>query len=494
MAVHALVLGVYLAALMAIGAYKARRVRNQEDFSLAGRRLSTAVLAGTLLATWIGTGSIFGNAEEAYRVGLPAFLLPISGGVGILVLVALAPRIRRCGQFTIQDILEARFGVVTRILGTLTLVAAYVIIVSYQYRAGAAVVERILPGLDHTVAVAAVALFVILYTALAGMYSVAYTDVANGVLMTAGIFIALPILVTKAGGWTGVAGTLPPGGEAIFGHYPPAHLLSVLLPALLLIIGDANMYQRFFSAKDPASARRSAVWMFAGVLTLEAAIIATALAARALVVQGRIPEPDLPGHIIAQAAFHALPPWVGALLAATLVAVILSTADSYLLAPSTSLVRDVYERFIAPGCSGPQAVAAGRVVAFVLGLSALALAFTSDRFFSVALFAYTIYGAGITPVLMAALFWRGATRDGAVASMVTGVLTSIGWKAGVSSGWLAARLGDFGWAGGAAAARNAGEAGIEAVLPALAASLIVLFAVSRLTRRSRPLSPPLPIR
>lgn len=481
---HTAFLLFYLLALIAVGAVKAARVRSQTDFSLAGRGLPTFVLAGTLLATWIGTGSIFGNAEESYAVGVPAFLLPVSGGVGIIVLYFLAARIRRFGQFTIQDILEARFGVATRVIGTVTLLLAYVIIVSYQYRAGAAILERLVPGLEHHVAVLSVAVFVILYTALAGMFSVAYTDVANGILMTVGIFVALPILLAKGGGISGVVSSLDPPQRSLFGHYSAAHLLSVLLPSLLLIIGDANMYQRFFSAKDPGAARRSAAWMFAGVLVLECGIIGTALAAKALVAQGSLPAPDNAAHIVVQAAFLALPPLLGTLLVATVVAVIVSTADSYLLAPATSLVRDVYQRFIAgEAAPGRRIVGLGRAVVVLLGAAALLLSFTSDEFFRVALFAYTIYGAGITPVLLAAFFWPRATPAGAVAAMVSGVLSAVGWQWLIAGGALADWAHASHMEGLASLTESLSAARVEAIIPSLVVSLAVLVAVSLGTRR-----------
>ena len=88
---------LYLIVLLGVGALKARKIKSQEDFSLAGRGLSVFVLSGTLLATWIGTGSIFGNAEKTYEIGAAAFLLPIAGGAGILALYGLAARLRRFG-------------------------------------------------------------------------------------------------------------------------------------------------------------------------------------------------------------------------------------------------------------------------------------------------------------------------------------------------------------------------------------------------------------
>ena len=474
---HVTFVALYLLALIAVGARKALKIKDQADFSLAGRGLSTFVLVGTLLATWIGTGSIFGNAGETYRVGVHAFILPVAGLAGIAVLFAMAARIRRFGQFTIQDILEARFGPAARVLGTLTLVAAYLIIVSYQYRAGAAVLGYLFEGISPTGfgPVAMVAVFVIAYTALAGMFSVAYTDVANGILMALGLLIAIPVLLMKTGGLGAAIDALPADQRTLFGpgSYDAWELVGVLLPSFLLLIGDANMVQRFFSARSPAEARRSAGLLLIGVGVLEFAILLVALLSSALVAQGKISPPENEGHLILHVAFVALGPALGALLVGTVLAVVVSTADSYLLSPSTSLVRDVYQRFVRPDAPERQVVLIGRLVVVGLGLVALYLSTLSQSFFKVALFAYTIYGAGITPAILAAYFWKRATKGGAIASIPTGVLVALGWK------WLLAnaasvdgplgRLGTFG-----------AEHGIDPILPAVVLSLVVLVVVSLL--------------
>jgi len=472
--VHAAFLLVYLGALILVGALKARKVKTQEDFTLAGRGLPGWVLTGTLLATWIGTGSIFGSAQKSFQDGMSALVLPLSSGLGILVLFLLAARIRRMEKFTIQDILEERFGVTARVVGTVALLLGYLIIVSYQYRAGSAVLGYVLPDVSQTQAVLIVAAFVIAYTALAGMFSVAYTDVANGILMTLGLACALPLLLEDAGGVEQVIESLPEENRSMWG-YSPARVISYLLPPFLLILGDANMYQRFFSAKDAPTARRSALGMFCGVLLLDWLIIAIALCAVALVAQGQLAAPENPAHAVVHVAFEALPPLLGALLSATVVAVVVSTADSYLLSPASSLVRDVYQRFLKPEASDRDTVVAGRGLVLVLGLVALGLAFTSDAFFEVAIFAYTLYGAAITPPLLAAFFWKGATPAGAVTSMLTGLGTAILWQF-----WLGARLTawteEAGWSG-----VNEFLSYLDAALPAVIVSVLALVVVSKLT-------------
>ena len=458
----------YLVTLLLVGAWKARSLRDIDDFHLAGRSLGTTVLAGTLIATWIGTGSIFGNAEEAYEVGFATWVLPLAGASGVFVLWRLASRLRSRPHVTIQDLLEERFGPATRILGTVALLAGYVVIVSYQYRAGATVLRYAAPGLSEAAAIVLVAAIVILYTAMAGMVSVARTDLVNGVLMAFGIIAVLCVQLVHFGGPSGVLDALPHEHHSAIGPYKPLKVASILLPSFLLVLGDANLYQRFFSAKTPQVAKSGALWMLIGVLLLEYAILAIALCGRARVEAGELASPEHPAHIIVHLAFTdpLLPAWLGALLLATLVAVVISTADSYLLSPASALVRDVWQRFGNKSRSEINPLRLGRLAVCALGLLALGLAFTSDSFFDLALFAYTLYGATITPALMAALFWPKVTKGGAFFGMLAGLLTALSWRFGAQEVLLAALSEE--------ALLHSAISSMDAVIPAVLASCLVM--------------------
>jgi Na+/proline symporter len=139
-----LAVAAYLAVLLLVGLIKSRQAKGQASFALADRRMGLFVLLGTLLATWTGTGSIFGQAEKAYADGLPTLILPFGPVLGFLALIVLSTRVRRHGAYTLQDLLEARFGPAARVIGTVTLLVAYLVIVSYQFRAAATVLERVL--------------------------------------------------------------------------------------------------------------------------------------------------------------------------------------------------------------------------------------------------------------------------------------------------------------------------------------------------------------
>jgi SSS family transporter len=465
----------YMLVLVGVGVVKSRQVHDQAGFALAGRKLGPWVLVGTLLATWTGTGSIFGNAEQAYQVGLPALILPVSAALGILVLVVMIPGVRRRGRYTLQDILEDRFGPVARVLATLTLVIAYLVIISYQIRAASAVLERVLaeaglvdggdPELMHSASMATVAILIGVYTALAGLMSVAFTDSINGVLMLVGLCLALPLVWSAAGGVEGVLTALPAAGRQVTGHYSGFDIASILLPSFLLVVGDANLHQRFLAAPSTSVARRAAWMLIPGVLIVDAVIILTAVAGRAL-----LPELDSPGEVILELAMTQLPTALGALLVAAILAIIVSTADSFLLSSASSLAHDGYRRFVRPDASGVELLRVSRIMVLALTLVALLMAFQSAEFFSVALFAYTIYGVGITPPLLAALFWRRATPAGAVASMLTATGFAIWWELNDRSSWAVEML-------------DLPEgSSVGAVVPAIVVACVALVGISLVTR------------
>ena len=191
---------IYLFLLIGVGIYKSKKIKTQADFAVAGRTLSPWILVGTMLATWIGTGSILGNAGKTYETGMAALILPIGGTLGIILLTRIAGKVRSYEKFTVPEIIGDRYGPAARLLSVVALVMAYMVIVSYQYNAGGAVLSTILTDeagktlISAETATIIAAVFIIAYTMLAGLVSVAYTDVGNGIIMTISLLIAFPIL------------------------------------------------------------------------------------------------------------------------------------------------------------------------------------------------------------------------------------------------------------------------------------------------------------
>lgn len=419
----------YLVLLMVISIRKSFLIKNQEDFMVAGRKVSTAKLVGTLLCTWMGSGSLLAGAGLAANVGLSSLWMAAGGWLGIILVFFLAGKVRRIAEFTVPDILELRYNKWARILGTVVIVIAYTTIVGYQFRGGGFVLNLV-AGIPVWQGILLTAGFIILFTAFAGMLSIVSVDVINGAVITLAVIIAVPIIYFSIGGSEHLTATMPASHFTVFGNNDFLWAIGIFLPTLFLLLGESNMYQKFFSAKSEKAAKSAVVWWVLGTI-----IVSTALASVAILAFSHfnaLPEASElflssaeAEKVILHTARHStevgLPVWAGLLLLCAAVAIITSTGNSFLLTPSTNLTRDIYQRFINPNAPGRRIIFIQRLSVILLGIVAYLLLTQFETVLAMALAAYTMVGAGLTPALLAAFLWKRVTIAGGVASIATGM-------------------------------------------------------------------------
>ena len=460
---YVIVLAVIVVLLLAVAIQRAFHVRTKADYLVAGRSLPAFVLVLTLLTSWIGAGSLFAGAENAYRNGFAALWLPAGGWLGLLLIYFIAPRARKFAQFTLPDLLEARYNQTARVLGTIAILFAYVGITSYQFKGGGNVLHLIFPTvISPNLGTYIIAAFVILTTALAGMSSVAYMDVAIGSLVTVICIIATPMLFFKAGGWAGLHAALPETHFEVLGNLTFLRAMEFLVPTLLLMLGNQVMYQKFFSARSERDARISVVGWFLGTILLETIIVAIAVFGSALYQTGEVARQ--PYEIIPYTARHGLPALMGALLLGAVFAKVISTASNYLFSPATNLVQDVFVRYLAPNASNKRILIVSRLAVVLLGIWALYQAVYAPSILEKMLWAYTIYSAALTPVVLAAFYSKRVTAWGAVAAIAAGTIVTLAWDAPGVRGLFPPIL-----------ARR------DAIFPALIAALLAMVLVSLVT-------------
>ena len=467
MVLYAVVIGLIVVTLLGVSLARLGSVKTKADYLVAGRSLPAFVLVFTLLSSWIGSGSLLGGAENAYKHGFYALWQGGGGWAGLALIYFIAPRARKFAQFTIPDLLESRYNQTARVLGVIAVLFTYTAITSYQFIGGGDILHLIFPVVTAVQGQYILAAFVIVFTAIAGMGSVAYMDVVIGLLATFTMIAALPVLVHLAGGWSGVRAVVPATHFQVFSDMKPVNALELFLPTCLLMLGNQSMYQKFFSAKSEKDATRATVGWIIGTVILESVIVAIAVVGSALYRTGEVHE--RPREILAYTAVHSFGgskvlAVLGALLVGAIFAKVVSTANNYLFSPATNLVNDIFVRYIKPEASNKQVLLVSRLMVVGLGAWALYQSLGTTSVLKKSLYAYTIYSAALTPVILAAFFWRRATAAGAVASIAAGTVVTVGWDT------LTPHL-------------PAVIAARDAILPALLASLLGLFVVSLLTPR-----------
>jgi len=445
--IYAIVLAVVVGTLCVVTVIKTRSVKDQADFLVAGRKLPWPVLVFTLLSSWIGAGSLFAGAENAYKNGFAALWQGAGGWAGLIVIALIAGRARRFAQFTVPDLLETRYNATARVMGTIAIVISYTVITSYQFKGGGDILHLIFPeSISRDQGMCIIAAFVIVFTAAAGMASIAYLDLVIGALVTIIVIVAVPTVLHKAGGWEQVRSVLPATHFQVLGNLSLSQALGLLLPTMLLLVGNQGMYQKFFSARSEQDAKFAVYGWIVGTLLLETLLVTLA------VIGSSLFQTDKPREIIPITAFKGLPPLMGAILLGGIFAKVISTANNYLFSPATNLIHDVYGRFVNPGASERRKLVMSRVIVVLLGLFALLQATRFESILKAALYAYTVYGAAVTPVVMAVFFWKRTTTTAAIISIALGTVVTVGW--------------------------NLAGFELDAVYPALGASVISLIVVS----------------
>jgi solute:Na+ symporter, SSS family len=235
------------------------------------------------------------------------------------------------------------------------------------------------------------------------------------------------MLFFKAGGWAGLHSALPETHFEVLGNLTLVRALEFLVPTMLLMLGNQVMYQKFFSAKSERDARISVVGWILGTLLLETLIVAIAVFGSALYQTGEVAAQ--PYEIIPYTARHGLPALMGALLLGAVFAKVISTASNYLFSPASNLVEDVFVRYIAPKASNKLVLIVSRLAVVLLGCWALYQAIYAPSILAKMLYAYTIYSAAVTPVVLAAFYSKHATAWGAVAAIACGTVVTLIWDA-----------------------------------------------------------------
>ena len=365
--IYAAVVAIYVLMLLGISVYKSKTVKTEEDFMVAGRGVPVYMLVATLVCTWIGSGSLFGTAGLTFRTGISELWFSSGAWIGILVVYMIAARVRRIAQYTLTDLLEKRYSQLAKVLGTITIIIAYMVIAGYQFKGGGRFISILSDGAITPETGMVIAAFLIVgFTVLAGMVSIVSIDIFNGSIMLLAMVVTLPFAVMGHGGVDAVVSTIQqtePTHLSLMGGHDFIWVMGIALPTFLLLMSESSMYQKFSSADSPQNARRAVMGMFIGVVVIETLMMLIALVGFAIYADDpRFFQADgsvnraMAEEIILRIGFEQMPVIVGSMLLAAGSAIIISTGNTFLMVTSTNVTRDIFQAFFFRDASSSQIV------------------------------------------------------------------------------------------------------------------------------------------
>ncbi|MDI3331731.1 MAG: sodium/proline symporter PutP [Micrococcus sp.] len=476
-------IGLYFAAMLAIGFYAARKNTDLDDYMLAGRRLPPSVAALSAGASDMSGWLLLGLPGAVYAFGLVEAWIAIGLTVGAwLNWKFVAPRLRAYTEvarnsITIPSFLENRFRDRTRML---RIVAGLIILVYFTFYVSSGMVSggkffESSFGSSYLAGMLLVAGITIVYTLFGGFLGASLTDVAQGLLMLAALVAVPTVAIVNMGGWGEMVDSVR-AADAALGE--GANRLSIVANATwvgvisalawgLGYFGQPHIIVRFMalrSAKDAVVGRRIGVaWM--AICAFGAIMTALVGIAHVQANPGMtLDDPETVFLVLAQIMFH---PFVAGLVLAAVLAAVMSTISSQLIVCSSALVEDLYK--LTGRTASPRAgLWLGRGGVVLVSIVAILLALDPESsVLALVAFAWAGFGASFGPVILLSLFWKRFTAWGALAALVVGAVVVFWWG----------NMPDEAWGGAFA---------LYEIVPGFALALIAGGAVSLATYRQDP--------
>ncbi|MFM9879995.1 MAG: sodium:solute symporter family protein [Burkholderiaceae bacterium] len=423
----------YLLVTIGIGLWAAKRVKTTADFAIAGRHLPLVMIVTTTFATWFGAETVLGIPAKFVQGGLSGVVEDPFGAGFCLILVGLffAAKLYQMTLLTISDYYRARYGRGIEVLCSFIIILSYLGWVSAQVTA-LGLVFNLLSGGAISIPLGMVigTASILAYTLFGGMWSVAVTDFIQMIILVVGLAIIAVYASNLAGGADKVIALAT--SKDLLNFLPPANgkdIAFFIAAAITIMFGSIpqqDVFQRVMSANNVRAATRGPV--IGGICYILFAFVPMFIIASALLIMPEQaatlikedPQKVLPTLVLTHMPFVMQVIFFGALLSA-----LKSTASATLLAPSVTFVENIWRQFYPPASDAAQLLTMRvAVLVFSVLVCAYAIALQGTSIYDMVSGAYQVTLVGAFVPLLAGLYWKRATTQGAWLSIVLGLL---GW-------------------------------------------------------------------
>lgn len=419
---------VFLAGMFYVGSIFYKWVGSSDDFYLAGRQLTPFILAAVLAATNVNLYSFVGQAGIAYKEGIPIIWQTWTGNMAMVISgLFVIPIFRRLRIRTIPEFLEKRYS-----KGVRTFVA-FIWILRLTFWLGvvlytAVIAAQTISGLtSFTAWVLIFSVVVVIYTILGGMWSVAFTDVIQFVLMLAGALLLLPLAMSAVGWFPGLSANLPEGALTLVketGTYNWRFVIAIFLLGIEWACVDQGLLQRAFGAESTRSVAKGLV--LAGIITTPFALLWNLPGLAARILYPNLANADSAVPILIA---NLIPNIVLGLVVVGLLSSQLSTISGNLNGVATIFASDVYENVINRKATDKDVLRIARIITLLTGIGMILFAYLVPILGGAVNAYLTIIAIMDMPLFVIAvvygLLWKRVNWQGAVTGYVLGAISGI---------------------------------------------------------------------
>jgi SSS family solute:Na+ symporter len=418
---------IYFALLVVIGVQSVRRVRSSDDFAVAGARITWPILFATVAASFLGGGAAMGNAGNVFADGYVFMFAFFAFGLQTLFVGQfVVHKLRRYeGAHTVGDVMEVHYGRKARLVSGILSLGLCAGILGGQVLAVGTLIDAMF-GLPLLAGILIGMGVVLLYSTFGGMWAVVQTDVLQFVFL--GIFIPLALIigVWRVGGPAELVASVPADHLTVFGSWTTLAFVGTFIAFLFGQTLTPPFAQRAFAARDPQAARRG--YLVSGAFSICFYFITASIGLVALVLYPQI-ETDQALPVVVS---ELLPVGATGLTIAALLAVIQSTASSYLNSTAIVFVKDVYAPFIKPDSDDRERLRVQRLSTLAVGVAAVCFAITAPSIIDAFLLAFNLWAPTVVIPLIAAVVWGLRSPVAGLAAMLAGGIGGAVWEWGLN--------------------------------------------------------------
>ena len=431
---------LYMLILVVIGLAMNKKVKSRDDYWVGGRQIGPVVTAMSYCAAYYSTVMVIGGPSMIYRYGI-CYMMPNMLGAtfttGILIFLILALKMRvvagRTGSVSLPGFLAVRYE--SKLIGLISAILIAILMIPYGVSVLKGIADgfTVLGGVPYETGVVVISIVAALYLVSSGYWGIAWTDLIQGILISLGMVVLTVYVVNTAGGVTHMMNKItaefpekvasPPGTfNNIF------QCLSICWVWQLIAFGQPQLVTKFLGLKDPRTIKT--------IVRVSVPWIAIFLMCSGLIGMGglyfyggNVANPDRISPALAFASGSLL---LQALFLIAAVAAGLSTLVALVLTSSAAVTRDIYEDYycsrVGAVPDGKKSIRLSRIVTVVVLLLMMFLALHPwDFVWEMSTLAAGTMGAGFAAPIMVGLYWKKATRKGAVSAVITGVLVDVVW-------------------------------------------------------------------
>lgn len=424
------VLVLYLGIMAFIGWYAGRKTNSLGDFFVLSGKAGVVVSGIAYFSTQFSMGTFLGTPGTIYGVGYAGMAISVPGAVFCMILPALLIGRKlitlghKYGFLTMADYLTDRYDskVMSGVLGIMMLF--FLIPMMGAQIIGAGVIVHVFTGLPEWVGVVGMGIIVILYCMTGGMQGAMMTDVIQGSLMIATAIVTFVVSIVMGGGFSNINQTLHSMNEAYLtfpganGYMPWTYYVSNIVLWSFFTMGQPHLFTKFFAMKDHKT-------MFKAILLGTAGMFFSATLIEWTGVNGiaTIQNIEKADQIVPMILQRGLNPFLASIFIAGIVAAGMSTIDGILVTTTGAVTRDIYQKLVNKNATDESVMKLSKVITVIIGILVICFGvFQPGSIFEINLFAFSGMAIFVVPILFG-IYWKKATAKGAIAAVVTGVIS-----------------------------------------------------------------------